>query len=90
MGCFLGSGTCVKNWRTILRPNQTLGVLCVLNRKHSNCRLENVASNSHSAPHRSYNVRARRGLKDQLIQLLFLKEETGAQRDEVTCPKLSS
>lgn len=90
MGCFLGSGTCVKNWRTILRPNQALGVLCVLNCKHSNYRLENVASNPHSAPHRSYNVRARRGLRDQLIQMQFLKEETGAQRGEVTCPKLSS
>ena len=52
-GCFLGSGTRVKNWRTVLRPNHTLGVLCVLNCKPSNCRLENVASNPHSAPHRS-------------------------------------
>lgn len=52
-GCFLGSGTCVKDWRAILRPNHTLGVLCVLNCKHSKRRLENVASNPHSAPHRS-------------------------------------
>lgn len=54
-------------------------VLCVLNCKHSNYRLENVASNP-PLPLTDHTMLEQKGLRDQLIQMQFLKEETGAQK----------